>query len=443
MGRCNKFPMMAFACAIVASLLSGCGDKAVNTVEKQPAKKEEARLKNRTEESVSFEDYDLISFNLEKETLPIETLLASEYTIQNKSDSSSISNLAFEFETVDEMEKPIELLLENDPVEYLIELEPRESARLKLSASLDRSEAMYSTEEGSNEIIAYSYDMGGKRYHIDVEAKTACSEPIQDESNVDFDEVNVLSYEESAFSKKVTNNGANPIKSLEIVFALYDAEGHAIETTDSGVIALGEPELAAGATIPAPIDSLLMDDEGHAEPVYYKYETGIANDDGFNSFEVNLLTGQAMGSTNVLLLDGAGLVSAEEAKAELNNYMNEFGKTVKEMSFEVEKIDKEEVGTEWIHIKDHKSLFGIDGEVTLGRDYDTLRIDGLDFISENPSDSLRSQLLQTLKSVFGNEYEPEFDGDELVRATWETEDRRVILFLRSCSIRIWQLDNEE
>lgn len=426
---------------ITASLLSGCGNRVNDAAEQHHVKNEEAKPDSKLKGSVSFEDYDLVSFTLEKELLPLETLLASEYTIQDKSDS--ISNLTFEFKSVDGSGDPLKLLFENDPVNYLIKLEPRKSARLVLSCSLDESEAMSSTSEGDNEIIAYSYDMNGKRYHIDLVALSARSESIEDESNVRFDEVDVLSADGDALLNKVTNNGANPIKSLELVLALYDSEGRAIETADSIPVALDDPELAAGATITAPIDSLLMDDGGHVELVYYKYETGVANADGFSCFEVNLITGQATGSTNALLVDGAGLVPAEEAKAEIDTYIQAFGKTVKELPFEVEKIGKEEFGTEWIRPKGETSLFRIDGEATLGRDYDTLKIDGFNFDSKDPNNNLQSQLLQTLKSDFGNESEPEFDGDELTRATWEAGEHRVILFLKSCSIRIWQLDNEE
>ena len=113
------------------------------------------------EDAVLFEDYDLISIEEEDEYAPIDTLLASEFIIQNKSDSKTISNLSFEYETVDENDSPVKLLLDNDTANYLIALEPRQRASLTVSSSLDDSEALRSLEDADNVITSYSYDMDG------------------------------------------------------------------------------------------------------------------------------------------------------------------------------------------------------------------------------------------------------------------------------------------
>lgn len=385
------------------------------------------------EDAVLFEDYDLISIEEEDEYAPIDTLLASEFIIQNKSDSKTISNLSFEYETVDENDSPVKLLLDNDTANYLIALEPRQRASLTVSSSLDDSEALRSLEDADNVITSYSYDMDGNRYFIDLKTENARAEVIDDVSNVNFDDVNIV----ECNGNTMKNNNTVPIKVLSAQVAIYDSEGIAKGVEESNPIVLGGRELAPSEQVTATVDPLATSDGDSLKIVAYKYETGSADDNGYNSYEVNLITGQAKASTNKLLLNSSEVVSIDAAREELTSYTSQFGKKIEELTYKVASIEEQGTSFEWLHLEGPPSLFGLKGETVLRRNYDTLLVDGMQFESTITNETMQGILLQTLQGVYGSEYEAHYDGDEIDYFTWTTDQLTVNLFLNSCTITIF------
>lgn len=444
----KKYQQVTITIATLFSvlLLSSCQ----NGTQQQPdlpSEAEQATSKEKQDDSLPFEEYDIISIELDEQRAPMATLLASDYIIQNKSDLKTVSNLTFEYVTLDEDGMPVKLLIENEPVDYPIALEPRERAELSLSCSLDNSEALRTLDDAKNTIISYSYDMDGKRYSIDLDNETAHEEEIEATSNVDFNAVNIISWHEldyqSDSSCVLVNNGASAIKTLTATMVVYDDEGIARDVAESNPIVLGQGELAPSQEVTAKADSLLTSNGGHVEPVAYTYEIGTADANGYNRFEVNLITGQAYGSSNPLLLDSSESVSIEDARAEIDAYTNTFGSKVDDIAFKVTSIEPEGTTLEQLHLEGKPGLFGLNGETVLLRDYNSLLIKSMRFESGNADTNTQTILFGTLKSLFGDQFESTYDytGEELDYVTWNVGAYRVNMFPNSCTVTIIQ--NEE
>lgn len=294
---------------------------------------------------------------------------------------------------------------------------------------VDEKEAAGAT----NIIIRYSYDANGRRYTVDTDTNVAYEDDIEDNSNVDFEEKDIVAFEKPALlgyrSKVCNNKGDLPISTLKVTFAVYDEDNIVDRITMVDAIKAGDKRLKSGEGRVAEIAEL--DSGGRSgciKPVCYTYEVAKADNDGYNRFEINLITKEAIGSTDSLLLDNAA-VKKVSAKREITKYTKAFGKKISSTKFKIDKTETTSGGDiDYLHFSPDTTFLGLPGDLMLTRDYDTLIIDGLRFVCSDESDSANNQILKALEKGFGTRYESDYEGKELEEASWNLKRFNIHFF---------------
>lgn len=350
-----------------------------------------------------FDDFDLLTIQdgvMDND----DYFIITEYELQNKNSESTISNLAFDFVIMDSDGEIIEIddtMVHSES--YLIRLEPRKKAELQIMTHVGDDEKH---DNWGQYIVKYSYDMNGNRYTVDLVNKLGTAETIQDVSNVNFAEKNILSFSEAEYvsyrTVKGTNVGNNTINALSAQIMIFDSDGKITDVKDMEYFELGEGTIEPDEEYSLSVSDISAHEGGHIEVVSYTYDLGIADSEGFNHFEVNLITGECVGSVNTFALDQELEIDA----AELDSFIATFGKKTNDIGVEVESIDNgESGGTDRISLKGINKIFNLPGDFVLYRDYDSLLIYGFRFQPDNQDESTRLYLMNALKEVFGSEYE--------------------------------------
>lgn len=350
-----------------------------------------------------FDEFDLLTIQNGKISND-DYFVITEYELQNKNSETTISNLAFDFVIMDSDGEVIEIdntVVHNES--YLIRLEPRQKAELRIMTHVGDDEKH---DNWGQYIVKYGYDMNGNRYTVDLVNKLGTAETIHDTSNVNFSEKNILSFSEAEYVSYRTVEGANvgnnTIKALSARIMIFDSEGKITDVKDLEYFGLGEEVIDPGEEYSLSVSDISAHEGGHIEVVSYTYDLGIADSEGFNHFEVNLITGDCVGSINAFALDQELDIDV----AELDSFMATFGKKTIDIGFEVESIDNgESGGTDRISLKGINKILNLPGDFVLYRDYDSLLIYGFRFLPDNQDESTRLYLMNALKEVFGNEYE--------------------------------------
>ena len=200
------------------------------------------------------------------------------------------------------------------------------------------------------------------------------------------------------------------------------------------VIALGDKPIASNQKGTARLHQIYSKDNGYLLPVRYSYVIGTADSQGYNAFEINLITGEAIGSTNAMLLDNAFDMSPDELRAEIEQYINTFGKKITDTSFKGYEIE-ERVGSEWMHFR-NSTLFGVNGICTLVRDYDTLIITDFWFNVDNHDETTAAYLLKALEQIYGTKYESKTESGTLKEVTWDLGEYSVNYNVKYGSIHV-------
>ena len=388
-------------------------------------------------EGSSPEDLSLFNeFNLlkiERVENSIENgFVKATFTVQNKSDSLTLSNFNFEYIVDNGKGTPLDEVFTTETYEGLFVLEPRQKTEL------DLMEYIGSNINNDMRIFlsAYSYDLNDNRYVVNVLEQSVSISEISINSNVSFEEKNVLLFDDERNESHCyfINDGKHDIKTLEVSVAVYDEENvlHGIETIT--VVAFGDKSIACNQKGSAQLHQIHTKDNGYLLPVRYSYGIGTADAQGYNSFEINLITGEALGSSNAMLLDNTYDMSPNQLKTEIELYINTFGKKITDTSFEGYELD-ERAGSEWLHFYG-SSLFGVNGICTLVRDYDTLIITDFWFNVDNYNETTAAHLLKALELIYGTEYQSETQNGSLKEVIWELDEYSVKYNAQNGSIHI-------
>lgn len=380
-------------------------------------------------ESLMYEEFSLLDITRKENSIE-NGFVQADFLIQNKSDRLTISNFVFEYVVDNGSGTPLDEVFYTDN-DGLFVLEPRQKAELRLmeyiGSSLNKDMRIF--------ILAYSYDMNDKHYTVNISDESATISNITNQSNVDFDEKNILFFDNldsPANYCDFVNNGQN-IKELEVSVAVYDAKGvlHDIETVN--VVEMGTDAIPSNGKGSVRLNEIFTQKDGHIMPVRYTYCVGNADSQGFNSFEINLVTKEAIGSVNSMLLENAFEISPDEFREEIEQYTSTFGVKINDTSFEGYEIEKR-VGSEWLHFNG-TTLFGVSGVNTLVRDYDTLILTDFWFNADNRDETTIAFLVQALEAVYGDKYETK-DGSFSKELIWEFDDFNVIFDLKYVSIHV-------
>ena len=377
--------------------------------------------------SKDFDDFDILTIQ-DGVIKNDEFFIHTDYVLQNKSSESTISNITYEYVVMDSDGEIIEIDDESSQTDnYLVRLEPRNKGELQILTHVGSDEKH---DEWAHHIVKYSYDMNGKRYTVDLINKLGTAEDIKDTSNVSFEEKNILAFNAAELLSYRTvcgtNNSNQTIKTLSAKIMVFDSNGLITDIEDIDYFGLGGGTIGPNEKYNLSVSDIVADEDGgHIEVSSYSYDLSVADDKGYNHFEVNLITGECIGSTNAFALDQNINIDVSE----LEPYIATFGKKTGEISFEIESIEEgESGGTDRITLKGVDSLFNLPGDFVLYRDYDSLLIYGFRFQPESQDENTRNYLMNALKKIFGEEFEVikyGYKSGEYV--TWEKDEYEVDL----------------
>lgn len=407
-------------CILMILCMIGCSSSENDNVEDSV---EEETLT--IEVDPMFEEYNILELEIIRRSNS-NSFVHTYYEAQNKSDSLTISNLVYDYIIVDENGEEIKNELSSSSDSMLVELGPRERVELDVSAMVDGN----ASKDLFNAITGYSFDMDNKCYTVDLVNEKVTIADIEYYSNVDFNEKNILTFlDEESNTRQLVNNGDLELKTLEVTYVIY-ADGIAKNVETVTAVELGEQPINPNET------ASWNYTEDEIEVVAYTYETGVADEDSFNRFEINLITGTAVGSANVVILDSISDKEAVNSLNEFEIYTSSFGKKIEETDFEIVKI-VEHSGLEDLHLDEKTTFLGLPGYTMLIRDYDTLLIKGFKFNTYATDETTRSYMLKTLEATFGTDYETDRNSkNEIDELTWELEDYNVYYFVEYCLISV-------
>lgn len=381
-----------------------------NTVPEEPSQTEDQSPGNLE----LFNEFDLLKIERKENSIENGFVMAT-FIVQNKSDSLTISNFTFEYLVDNGKGTPLNETFRTDTYDGLFVLEPRQKTELDLMEYIGSN----INDDMRIFLSTYSYDLNDNHYVVNVIEQSVSVSEISTHSNVSFDEKNILRFDDKRGENycSFTNGGAHDIKTLEISVAVYDEKNvlHGIETVT--VVASGDKPISSNQNGSVRLHQIYTKDNGYLLPVRYSYATGTADPQGYNSFEINLITGEALGSTNAMLLDNTFDISPDVLRTEIELYTNTFGKKITDTSFEGYEIE-ERIGSEWLHFR-NSTLFGVNGICTLVRDYDTLIITDFWFNVDNHNETTAAYLLKALELIYGTEYESKTENGNLKEAIWD------------------------
>ena len=388
------------------------------------------------QEKELFEEYNLLSITAKKKVNNGD-LVHTIYEIQNKSDSLDISNMKFEYIIVDENTRRLNNLFDDSFEELSTVLKPREKAELTL-ISMIGSEA---NEDTANVIISYSFDMDGKHYEIDMLNERGKSSGIENQSNVKFEEKHILIFDETGINyKEFENNSEMTIKTLKAEILLYNSQGQPSTDETVSVLELGKDCIEGHGT--GKVKSMWSHNQNKIEVISYTYETVEVDENGYNHFEIDLVTKEAVGSTNNHLLEIISILENElqvstDVIEELTPYINMLGKKVNETGFNVSKDeDIDSTYQEFFDVDDSVTLLNVSGKLRFTRDYNTLLITDIRFESDIQDTATKNHIYNALKEGYGMEYETFCYEDKLRSLTWNIGECEIIFNLESGGICI-------
>lgn len=417
--------------AMLLLSLVACGSKTDVEPQSNPTPSESESTETSDETTIDmetlqaikdFDDFDIVTIQ-DGVIRNDDYFVHTDYELQNKNSEFTISNITYEYVIMDSDGEIIETddaLTQTDTL--LVRLEPRKKAELQILTHVGDDE---NHEEWAHYIVKYSYDMNGKRYTVDLVNKLGTSADIEDVSNVSFEEKNILMFDAAELlsyrTVNGTNNSSQTLKTLSAKIMVFDADGIITDVEDMEYFGLGEGTIEPNETYSFSVSDIVADEDGgHIEVASYSYDLSVADNNGYNHFEVNLITGECIGSTNTFALDQ----NIEIDTTEVEPYIATFGKKIGETNFEVESIDDgESGGTDRITLKGVNTFFNLPGDFVLYRDYDSLLIYGFRFQPENQDENTRIYLMNALKQTFGDEYEVikyGYKSGEYV--VWEKDD---------------------
>lgn len=373
------------------------------------------------EEQILFKEFDLLK--IEREANSIENgFVQADFVIQNKSDRLTISNFVFEYLVDNGSGTPLDETFYTDD-DGLFALGPRQKAELKLmeyiGAQINEDMRIY--------IVSYSYDLNENHYVVDIPTQTMSVIDKNNRSNVTYEDKHILHFEsdnEEAKSLNIlVNTGELDIKTLDISVAVYDENSVLQRIKTITVVAAGEKPVGIHDRKSFGVEPIFTEKNGYIIPVRYAYSTGSADNQGYNFYEINLITGESLGSTNLMLMDVIFDVPVDALRNEIEQYTNTFGKKITDTSLDGYEID-ERVGSEWLHFY-NSTLFDIQGIATLVRDYDTLILTDFWFVVENHDETTAAYLLKVLEFIYGEEYTAETENGRLKQAVWDLEEYSV------------------
>lgn len=393
--------------------VSGCSAKdSVETNESSVVVDETISTSN----TKLFIEYDLLKIERLENSIENGFVMA-DFIVQNKSDSLTISNFNFKY-LIDDGGTPIDEEFSTDVNDGLFVLEPRQKAELDLMEFIGNN----INDDMRIFISSYSYDLEDKHYIVNVIEQNVIVSDITNQSNVSYGEKDIIRFEKSDLlqyrSIAFVNGSKSDIKTLDVSVGIYDKNDTLKKITTVSVVDLGDKPIGSNEKGVVEVEELLSEEHGYLLPVRYVYSIGAVDKDGYNSFDINLITEEAYGSKNTLVMDNSIDKSGEQLKKEIEPYISVLGKKITDTSFEGYKIE-ERVGSEWLHFN-NSTLFGVSGTSTLVRDYDTLILTDFWFNTDNIDDETEVVLLKALELIYGEEYESEIENGK-IKAEWNLE----------------------
>lgn len=378
-----------------------------------------------------FNEFDLLKIERKENSIENGFVMAI-FIVQNKSDSLTLSNFTFEYLVDNGKGTPLDEVFRTDTYDGLFVLEPRQKTELDLMEYIGSN----INDDMRIFLSSYSYDLNDNHYVVNVIEQSVSVSEISIHSNVSFEEKNILCFDDVQRENHCSfvNGGEHDIKTLEIGVAVYDEKNvlHGIETVT--VVTLGDEPISSDQNGSAWLNQIYTKDNGYLLPVRYSYGIGTADPQGYNFFEINLITGEAVGSSNTMLLDNIYDMSPDQLRTEIELYTSTFGKKIADTPFEGYELE-ERISSEWLHFYD-SSLFGVNGICTLVRDYDTLIITDFWFDVDNHDETTAAYLLKALELIYGTEYESETEDGNLNEAIWDLDKYSVEYNAKYGSIHI-------
>ncbi len=395
--------------AIIISLamsfgLAACSSGDVEAENPAESESSEGALDAETLQAIEdFDEVDVLSLQ-EGIMSNDDYFVVTEYEIQNKSAEATITNLSYEYVIADQNGELIELDGESFfSDDYLVRLEPRNRAKLQIMTHVGDEPGH---EEWGQYVVKYSYDMDGVRYVVDLVNKMGTSMKVEDASNAALSDKHVLDFKSSEYLPervvKATNVGDQPIRTLVAKIMVRDAEGVVTSVKDIEYVELGEEVIEPGEVFDLEISYISTEEGGSLEVVSYSYDVSIADESGFNHFDLNLITGECCGSTNTLALEQ----DVDVDSSEVESLIAALGRRVEETSLDVESIEEGNSNgkEDRVNLKGANSLLGLPGELVVYRDYDSLLLCSFRFTPESQDESTKGYLINALKEIFGENY---------------------------------------
>lgn len=301
----KKYFLVLLCLCLSIVMFSGCASQTAPTKEKETVEKEEE----------SSEAFTLSDATANKENkISFEEANILEYKLETRDDAYSDDSIEVVFVITNTGEKPVDYLSTDylyvdsegneicEDGRYLdCQIAPGKTAIQKTYGDLDDRDK---SEVKNIEVTSYEYIVDGKEYEVNLQTEKVQVYNLDDENNVDFDEVNILSFEltdkgadssgDYEVEVRTTNNSDMQVSYMSFDMGYFDENsnylGHDGRYNDN-VINPGKSVVNSSFYFG-------NDDYPTAKYGVYAYEYKLTEPDknGFNSYEINLQTKTAEGS---------------------------------------------------------------------------------------------------------------------------------------------------
>ena len=412
---------------ITLSLFSGCGNNKENH-QKASVVDDITEVK---EDSVSIQsNYDYNEANIvsvSTELIDSNTssdlgLFIAYLTLQNSSDSKTVSNLKINYYIVDDILNEISKLTETIP----ISLSPRKKAYLKYTG--------FSKSSDRFGVTTYSYVSDGFEYTVDLQNKVANCEKSTLVGTKNFSSKNVVSISSSEIDKfKITNNASFEISHLTVNVAKFDENSNYIGTEQKEVISKDE-NLQPGKSKEFFIDNDYESfnhfgfDSKITKVTSYSYK-GAVDENGNNFFTIDLINKTSMDSQeDIFEIKNHKQLSTEEVDKEITKYTSYIGKESSKCDFDFVQTKMASYTTtvsEDLYLAESEKFLNLDGELHFIRDYDSLEIMGFGYCTFNGDENIETYLMDCLTKKYGVKYD-ESKQEYGNQYTWKMKDLTVL-----------------
>ena len=250
-------------------------------------------------EEITFDQANILKFNLQqRDDKSYEEIIAT-FMVKNDS-ADDITNFSADFSYNDSEGNSI--CDDSRVVDFGIQ--PKKSSCVVSYSSL---EGVKKKDIDQIEVSAYTYTIDDVTYEVDLSNKdvTTYTTENDSETKVDFDGYNILSFDYKDMGKvtdslykvivKAKNNGDRAVSYISIDMAYFDKDGNLIYTDGR----FNDKSIKPGKFVSTNSfsDGDYFDASVKSFGVY-KYEYRLSEEDknGFNCYEVNMRTGEAVGS---------------------------------------------------------------------------------------------------------------------------------------------------